>query len=71
LVYNTLTEIYRWRDLYPYGFIDGFGNGVDNPYTNNSHYVHQNFIFKILPEGSNFAINDTDYINSPIDDGCE
>lgn len=69
--YSQNNQEYRWRDLYPYGYIDGFDNGVDNPYTNNSHYVHQNFIFKILPEGSNFAINDTDYINSPIEDGCE
>lgn len=69
--YSQVNQEYRWRDLYPYGYIDGFGNGVDNPYTNDSHYIHQNFIFKIIPEGSNYAINDTDYINSPIEDGCE
>lgn len=69
--YSNVSQEYRWRDLYPYGFIDSDGNGVNHPYTNNSHYLHNNFIFKILPEGSNIADNNINYINQPVIDDCE
>lgn len=69
--YSETYQQYIWRDLYPYGYIDSEGNGVNNPYTNNTHYLHNNFIFKILPEGSNIADNNINYINQPISDDCE
>jgi hypothetical protein len=69
--FSVTNQQYRWRDLYPYGFIDSNGIGVDKPYTNNIHYYHNNFIFKILPEGSNIANNNINYINTPIVDDCE
>jgi hypothetical protein len=69
--YSQSEQEYRWRDLYPYGYIDSNNVGVDNPFTNNSHYVHDNFIFKILPEGSNIANNNINFINQPISDDCE
>ena len=46
--YSQSEQEYRWRDLYPYGYIDANNVGVDNPFTNNSHYIHNNFLFKIL-----------------------
>jgi hypothetical protein len=45
--------LFRWRDLYPYGFVDSNGIGVDYPYMNNSHYPFVDTIFRITPEDYN------------------
>lgn len=69
--FSTNNQEYRWRDLYPYGYIDSVGTGVDNPYNNGSHYIHKNFFFKIIPEGSNYSIEGAEYITLPNIDDCE
>lgn len=51
--YSTMNALFRWRDLYPYGFIDTDGVGVDFPFLNNSHYPFTNTIFRVTPENYN------------------
>ena len=48
--YNSLI----WRDIYNYGFKDNDGNGVDFPFFNGKHYPYENYIFRIIPEGTNY-----------------
>ena len=78
--YSTTNALFRWRDLYPYGFIDTDGIGVDYPFLNNAHYPFKNTIFRITPENYNIP---SDYaqigavplnittIADPLADECE
>lgn len=67
--YKNSTKEFIWRDIYTYGFFDNDGRGLDYPYMNNSHYVHENFQFRIIPEGTNVAA--ATISNMPLTDGCE
>ena len=69
--YSNYNLDFRWRDIYPYGFIDDLGRGVDRPFLNDKHYVHENFTFRLIPEGSNIDGINTTQVNDPIIDGCE
>ena len=72
--------MFRWRDLYPYGFVDTDGIGVDFPFMNGAHYPYENTIFRITPENYNIP---SDYaqvgkipqnintIEDPLVDECE
>ena len=78
--YSTLSALFRWRDKYPYGYIDTDGIGVDYPFLNGKHYPYENTIFRITPEAYNIP---SDYatiglvppnittIADPIVDECE
>ena len=48
--YSENLGLFRWRDIYAYGYIDSSGNGVNYPYLNKSHYPFENINFKIYPE---------------------
>lgn len=67
--FSKVTNKFRWRDLYTYGFVDSVGVGVDYPFLNGKHYPFGNNIFRIIPEGTNYIINNT--VQDPIVDGCE
>lgn len=67
--YSNLSNGFRWRDLYPYGFIDQNNIGVDYPFTNGKHYPFVNTIFRIIPEGTN--IKNINEIQDPLIDDCE
>jgi hypothetical protein len=67
--YSEKDKNLYWRDLYPYGFIDSDGNGVDYPFFNGRHYPYDNYVFRIIPEGSN--TNFARIIIVPTVDGCE
>jgi len=69
--YSNYNLDFRWRDIYSYGFIDNIGRGVDRPFLNNKHYVHENFIFRLIPEGSNVNTINTTQVNDPAIDDCE
>jgi hypothetical protein len=58
-----------WRDLYSYGYIDPVGNGVNYPFLNGTHYPYDNYIFRIIPEGTNYIEQDT--VAEPLIDDCE
>jgi len=68
--YKQASQEFIWRDQYPYGFIDENGLGVDYPFLNGKHYPYENFIFRIIPEGSNLS-ELTNQVSDPIIDGCE
>ena len=58
-----------WRDLYPFGYIDTDGVGVDYPFLNDTHYPYENFIFRIIPEGTNYI--EQSITQEPLIDDCE
>jgi hypothetical protein len=68
--FSESNNSFIWRDLYDYGFIDADGLGVDYPFMNGRHYPYDNFIFRLIPEGSNLGpLNGT--VQIPTFDGCE
>lgn len=78
--YSTMAALFRWRDRYPYGFIDTDGLGVDYAFLNNAHYPYKNTIFRITPEYFNvpndYAVSGAVPLNittiaDPIADECE
>ena len=67
--FSTSQNLFIWRDLYTYGFIDSGGLGVDYPFLNGTHYPSTKIIFRLFPEGNVpeqlYAIAD------PDTDDCE
>ena len=68
--YSETNNSFIWRDLYEFGFIDSDGIGVDYPFMNGKHYPYENFIFRIIPEGTNSGPL-SGSIQDPIEDACE
>lgn len=62
-------NLFIWRDIYTYGFKDPNGRGVNYPFINGKHYPYNDFVFRLIPEGTNF-VND-DIIVDPTIDACE
>ena len=70
--FSEKMQLWYWRDLYPLGYIDSDGLGVDYPFINDSHYPFTNIIFRLYPEGASFDINAVySVVPDPIIDGCE
>jgi hypothetical protein len=69
--YSENKQIWRWKDLYTYGFIDDKGRGVDYPFINDSHYPYKNVFFKLIPEGALLSGLNYTLITQPIIDECE
>jgi hypothetical protein len=75
--YSTTYGSFIWRDIYTYGFKDNIKNGVDYPFINGKHYPYENFIFRIIPEGTNYIeSNLNNYatlygVAQPTNDDCE
>lgn len=67
--YSNLSNGFRWRDIYEYGFIDSNGKGVNYPFTNGKHYPFVNTIFRVIPEGTN--VQNINEIAQPTTDNCE
>jgi hypothetical protein len=67
--FSTTKNQFIWRDLYPYGFIDTTGLGVNYPFFNGAHYPYGEYIFRIIPEGTNY--NEQNIIAPPTIDNCE
>lgn len=68
-VFSNSQQNFRWRDLYPYGYIDTAEHGVNYPFTNGKHYPFEDFVFRLIPEGSNYVNNNL--TTDPIIDECE
>ena len=68
--YSNYDGLWRWRDLYPYGFIDSEDNGVDHPFLNNSHYPFADITFLQMTPQRNLNQKVTGIIQPLIDD-CE
>jgi hypothetical protein len=69
-VYDNNSQNFIWRDIYPYGYIDSDGDGVDFPFLNGAHYPFKNTIFRLIPEGST-SLSLTTEVTLPTIDGCE
>jgi len=69
--FSNLSNSFRWRDLYPYGFIDAGGVGVEYPFINGKHYPFKNTIFRLIPEGSQTGNEFINQIDDPTIDECE
>jgi hypothetical protein len=69
--YSNLSNGFIWRDIYPYGFVDSDGRGVDFPFLNGAHYPYENFVFRIIPEGSNINNPNITTIQLPTEDECQ
>lgn len=67
--FSTTENLFIWRDLYPYGYIDTNGLGVNYPFFNGAHYPYGDFIFRIIPEGTNYI--EQNIIPEPTIDDCE
>lgn len=68
--YNQSRNVFTWRDIYTYGYIDENGNGVNYPFLNGAHYPFKNTIFRLIPEGSNY-VPDNFVVQQPIIDDCQ
>lgn len=53
--YFSAEKTWRWRDLYDLGYVDPDGYGVNYPYMNNIHYIHNDINF--------YVKNETGYLN--------
>jgi hypothetical protein len=72
--YSTNNNLFYWRDIYDYGIFDSDNQGINFPYSNDGHYPYSNYVFKIIPEGSNFAdanSNQDNLVQLPLSDACE
>jgi len=75
--FSTTYGSFIWRDIYTYGFKDSNKNGVDYPFLNGKHYPYENFIFRIIPEGTNYIESSLNKYATlygaaqPINDDCE
>ena len=67
--FSVNDNAFKWRDIYSYGYIDTTGLGINYPFLNGSHYPYGNFMFRIIPEGSDFV--DQTIIEDPTIDPCE
>jgi hypothetical protein len=63
-------KLWRWRDIYPYGYVDAENIGLDYPYLNNAHYPFIDLLFLQTPDRRNIN-QQTEVIIQPITDDCE
>lgn len=69
--YSENNNALYWRDIYSYGFLDTDGNGVDYPFFNGRHYPYENFVFRLIPEGTNVQFSAGSDVSLPEIDECE
>lgn len=72
--YYQKDNVWRWRDVWPKGYVDPNGRGVDYPFINGTHYLNKVITFKIQPDTIDGLTNNRvkDYrINRFTDIDCE
>lgn len=71
--FSNASNSFRWRDIYPFGYIDSENIGVDYPFTNGKHYPYDNTIFRLFPDNfQNVGLNLEDSVIPTITtDECE
>jgi hypothetical protein len=67
--FSTTDNVFKWRDIYSYGYVDGTGLGVSYPFLNGTHYPYTNYVFRIIPEG--YTYQNLTIIEQPTIDPCE
>ena len=67
--YDLDNKIWRWRDLYDHGYIDGDGYGTSFPFVNGTHYVKNDINFYLRNEAAYTNKSDgiIDFNNKKID----
>lgn len=68
--YSNYDNEWRWRDLYPYGFVDSENNGTDIPFLNGCHYPFKQINFLLKPMSNDNNDNNL-IIFQPTTDDCE
>lgn len=68
--YSEFNGQWRWRDIYPYGYVDSDGIGLNIPFINGRHYNFKDILFLQTPMQKNKNILN-DVIFQPIVDNCE
>jgi hypothetical protein len=68
--FSNLSNSFRWRDLYPYGYVDTSGIGVDYPFLNGAHYPFKDILFLQYPVRRDNNVQSTQ-INRITNDDCE
>ena len=67
--FSITSQTFRWRDIYPYGYKDSEGFGVDYPFLNGAHYPFKDINFyQMSPQVRYSGLN---MIVQPIIDNCE
>jgi len=67
--FSTSDNVFKWRDIYEYGYIDTNGLGINYPFLNGVHYPYANYIFRMIPEGNSFV--ELTITDEPTVDPCE
>jgi hypothetical protein len=71
--FSTTDQEFRWREPYLYGEFDNLNRGVNYPFLNKAHYPYRDYIFRLIPEGSNYQeiLGGVDIAVQPLVDDCE
>ena len=71
--YSENDKQFRWRDIYPYGYVDNDNIGVDYPFLNDAHYPYIDIIFRLIGEGTNYkyGLINNSVVAAPTIDKCE
>jgi len=57
--FDSVRNVWKWRDVYDHGFIDTDGNGTNFPFINNTHHVMSDINFYLRNEFSYNNKNDS------------
>ena len=68
--FSQTEQVFYWKDLYSYGYIDGDGIGLNLPFINGAHYPFETVLFKQYPLQRSMFIT-TNQINAAETDDCE
>lgn len=68
--FSQTEQVFYWKDLYSYGYIDGDGIGLNLPFINGAHYPFQSVLFKQYPIQRSLFVT-TNQINTIQTDDCE
>jgi hypothetical protein len=71
--FSETDQQFRWREPYLYGEFDNLNRGVNYPFLNKSHYPYRDYIFKLIPEGTNYQdiLGGVNIAVQPLIDDCE
>jgi hypothetical protein len=71
--FSTTDQEFRWREPYLYGEFDNLNRGVNYPFLNKAHYPYRDYIFRLIPEGTNYQeiLGGVDIAVQPLIDDCE
>ena len=71
--FSQTDQEFRWREPYLYGEFDNLNRGVNYPFLNKAHYPYRDYVFRLIPEGTNYQdiLGGIDLAVQPLIDDCE